>query len=116
MIIHLLFSDIIYEFVKNAKFDKLGVFAYSKEVNSWVDPDKLRQTDSETIKNIINELAKNVWKDPDTKEFGDNNIPLNSDIPDYNKKEEVEMVDPWMYYDDEDTSKNALDDIASLLP
>ena len=41
-------------------------FAYSKEVKSWVDPDKLRQIDPETIKNITNELGKNTWKDPET--------------------------------------------------
>lgn len=37
-------------------------FAYSKEVKSWVDSDKLRQTDDETIRNITNELARNVYK------------------------------------------------------
>lgn len=49
-------------------------------------------------------------------EFGDNNIPLNSDIPDYDKKEEVELEDPWLYYDDEEDTKSMVDDIASLLP
>ena len=51
-------------------------------------------------------------------EFVDNDIPLNSDIPDYESKEDVpeELIDPWIYYDDEETAKSALDDIASLLP
>jgi len=43
-------------------------FAYSKEVKSWVDPDKLRQTDDETIRNITNALARNIWKDPEKKD------------------------------------------------
>ena len=55
----------------------------------------------------------------DIPELGLDNIPLKSDIPDYNKKEEVqEKIDPFIYYsdDEEKSDDNILDELAKALP